>query len=328
MKKIMVVGGNGYLGARIVPEFERRGYEVEVVDLNWFAPKLSVLETARIDRNAALLTQADLVGIDTMIFLAGLSNDPMSDFDPMQNFVANAATPAYLAEISRGAGVKTFIHGGSCSVYGMAGNANFVNEETRPATFSPYGVSKLMGEVGIFQQANHMRCVAFRMGTVAGWSPRMRFDLVVNAMTKSALITNEIIVNDAKAQRPILDIADAVNAYIHAVEDDNVNGIINIASENTTVGEIAMSVASVVKRAAKVSASIHFTHAKEIRSYSASTVKARSQGFQFTGNVRRAAAEVVMHFGSIMNPDDDVYYNIRTFKALTESRMPAQRIAV
>lgn len=311
MSHVLVVGGAGYIGSRLVPTLEKRGHQVGVIDLCWFGfpDFISPCYTA----DALIATVEDLKCYDTVIFLAGLSNDPMADFDPLQNFTANAAAPAYLAELCKRAEVKTFIHGGSCSVYGFAQE---VSEDCTPMTFSPYGVSKLMGEIGILQQRKHMRVVAFRMGTVAGWSPRMRFDLVVNAMTKSALTTGVIHVNDARASRPILGIVDAVEAYVRAVESPRIEGIVNLASENVTVQEIALGVLRMVQNYAKKDAVIEYGNTKEIRSYTVSTKRAEDMGIVFHSGVNHAATEIIDMFSTIHNPEDNRYYNIKTFKAL------------
>lgn len=318
--RICVIGGAGFIGSRLVPALEQRGHDVTAVDLLWFRSQDEVNFKRKIYcRDAATLIADDLEGFDAVVFLGGLSNDPMADFDPLQNFTANAATPAYLANIARHAGVKIFIHGGSCSVYGMA---DYVDENSEVATYSPYGVSKLMGEVGALRQTDYMRVVAFRMGTVAGWSPRMRFDLVVNAMTKSAITKGEIIINDRKARRPILDMEDAVKAYVHAIESSVPVGIINLASENSAVQTIAEEVRACVKRSIGIHAELIHKDVKEIRSYSVSVDKAKSMGFEFFGGARRAAADIVSNFKSIKNPEDDRYYNIRTFRQLTASPTP------
>ncbi len=114
--KLLVAGGAGYIGTVLVPRLVARGYDVTVVDLCWFGnhlpEKIPVIRPDVLD-----MGESDLTDVDTVIFLAGLSNDPMAEFSPALNYVYNAAAPANLAYLAKRAGVKRFIFGSSCSVY-------------------------------------------------------------------------------------------------------------------------------------------------------------------------------------------------------------------
>ena len=164
----------------------------------------------------------------------------MAEFSPSKNFVFNAAAPAYLAYIAKKAKVRRFVYACSCSVYGYT--VDELYDETRPAVSSyPYGISKLQGEQAALQLADeNFSVISLRKGTVSGYSPRMRLDLIVNTMFKSALRDGVITVNNPAIWRPILSIQDASSAYIRAVEaSPSISGIFNIASGNYTVGEVA-----------------------------------------------------------------------------------------
>src|SRR5581483_2614716 len=116
------------------------------------------------------------------IFLAGLSTDAMAEHSPSKNFIMNAALPAYLAFLCKNAGVKRFINASSSSIYGFTHN-QFYDESAPTVSQYPYAISKLQGERGSVQFADeNFSVIAFRQGTVSGYSPRMRMDLVVNAM--------------------------------------------------------------------------------------------------------------------------------------------------
>ena len=185
------------------------------------------------------VNEGDLKGYDQVIFIAGLSNDPMAEYSPAKNFVDNASSPSYLAYIAKRAGVKRFIHGGSCSVYGYT--VNELYDETAPTiSHYPYGISKLQGEFGSLRmQSDGFSVIALRQGTVSGYSPRMRLDLVVNAMFKSSIADGVITVNNPAIWRPILSVRDAAAAYIRSIETNSgISGVFNVASGNYTVGEI------------------------------------------------------------------------------------------
>ena len=215
--KILIAGGAGYIGSALVPKLIDRGYDVSVIDLFWFGNNLPK-QTHIVTKDIFKLEESDVKGYDQVIFLAGLSNDPMAEFSPSKNFVSNAAAPAYLGYISKRAGVKRFIYAGSCSVYGYT--VNELYDESSPAVSNyPYGISKLQGEQAVNQMVDEkFSVICFRQGTVSGFSPRMRLDLVINTMFKCAIKDKMITVNNPSIWRPILGIQDAVSAYIRAIE--------------------------------------------------------------------------------------------------------------
>ena len=133
------------------------------------------------------MSETDLDGTDEVIFLAGLSNDPMAEFSSALNFVQNGAAPANLAFQAKRAGVKRFVFASSCSVYGYTQDE--LNDEPAPATTTyPYGICKLQAEHGVRHlQDDTFSVTILRQGTVSGDSPRMRLDLIVNTMFKTAL---------------------------------------------------------------------------------------------------------------------------------------------
>ncbi|NIT26063.1 MAG: NAD-dependent epimerase/dehydratase family protein, partial [Candidatus Aminicenantes bacterium] len=236
--KIMIAGGAGYIGSYLIPELLDRGYQVDVLDLLWFGNQLPGAIKV-FQKDIYSVQEKDLEGYDQVILLAGLSNDPMADFSPAYNFIFNMAAPAYLCYIAKRAGVKRFIYSSSCSVYGYTVD-QFYDENSPAISNYPYGIAKLQGEAGIIQMIdNDFSVISLRQGTVSGYSPRMRLDLIVNTMFKSAMANGEIIVNNPAIWRPILSIKDAANAYIRSIEANKIiSGIFNVASGNYTVGEV------------------------------------------------------------------------------------------
>src|SRR6267378_3612982 len=202
--KILLAGGAGYIGSVLAPKLLDRGYEVDVVDLLWFGnhlpPAFNLIEKDVLD-----LTEGELVGYDQVLFLAGLSNDPMADYSPSRNFVFNAASPAFLAYLAKRAGVKRYVYASSCSVYGYTENELY-NEQSPANSSYPYGISKLQGEFGVMQaRDSDFSVIVLRKGTVCGYSPRMRLDLVVNTMFRTAVTDGIINVTTPSIWRPLLD---------------------------------------------------------------------------------------------------------------------------
>jgi nucleoside-diphosphate-sugar epimerase len=242
----------------------------------------------------------------------------MAEFSPSKNFIYNAAAPAFLGYVAKGAGAKRFIYAGSCSVYGYT--VNELYDETQPAVSNyPYGISKLQGEQAVMQmQDKNFSVIAFRQGTVSGYSPRMRLDLVVNTMFKSAVADKVITVNNPAIWRPILSIQDAASAYIRAIEaNDGISGIFNVASGNYTVGELGDLVKSGIKTHLKVDVQLKINHVQDFRNYKVSIDKARKVlSFHPKHDVESIIKDLVDNLPKFKDFDNPAYYNIQVFKAL------------
>jgi nucleoside-diphosphate-sugar epimerase len=318
---ILVAGGAGYVGSVLTPRLLARGYEVDVVDLLWFGNHLPN-EAKVINCDVMDLHESDLKGYDIAIFLAGLSNDPMAEYSPARNFVENAAAPAYFAYIAKRAGVRRFIHGGSCSVYGYT--INELYDETAPTTCGyPYGISKLQGEYGCLQLADdNFSVIAFRQGTINGYSPRMRLDLVINTMVKCAISEKQITVNNPSIWRPILSIHDAADAYIRAIESPaSISGVFNIASGNYTIGEIADLVHEGVQEYIGIDAQLVIKNIQDFRNYKVSIEKSQQiLSFKPRYGAKEIVKELLARVEEYHDFDQPEYYNIRTFKKLDASK--------
>jgi nucleoside-diphosphate-sugar epimerase len=325
--KLLIAGGAGYIGNVLIPRLLDRGYKVDVVDLFWFGnhlpPKVGILK-----KDIFHLSVEDLEAYDQVIFLAGLSNDPMAEFSPSKNFIFNAAAPAYLAYTAKKAKVKRYIYASSCSVYGYTENELY--DETRPVSSNyPYGISKLQGEQAAIQLADeHFSVIALRQGTVSGYSPRMRLDLIINTMFKHAVRERMIGVNNPSIWRPILGIEDAATAYIRAVEaNSKLSGIFNIASGNYTVGEVADLVKGAVEERLNLRISLNIKHIQDFRNYKVSIDKANNVlSFHPIENVRSIVDSLVDHMDKFQDWDNPLYSNIQAFKRL-ESEMEVPSIS-
>lgn len=316
--KILIAGGAGYIGSVVIPKVLDRGYQVDVIDLLWFGNQLpkevNVKQTDIFD-----LHEKDLEGYDQVIFLAGLSNDPMAEFSPAKNFISNASSTAYLAYIAKRVGVKRFIYAGSCSVYGYT--VNELYDETKPASSNyPYGISKLQGEQAVIQmQDENFSVIAFRQGTVSGYSPRMRLDLIVNTMFKTALTTGEVIINNPSIWRPILSIQDAANAYVRAIEAaPAISGVFNVASGNYTVGEVADYVKEAVEKKLNKKVKLNIKNIQDFRNYKVSVEKAMNMlSFKPAHTVESILDDLIDNLDKFKDFENPNYYNIQVFKKLS-----------
>lgn len=315
--RILVAGGAGYIGSVLVPLLQEHGCEPEVVDLLWFGNHLPE-GTKVIQKDLLELGPDDLAGYEQVIFLAGLSNDPMAEFDPTMNFVQNAALPSFLAYTAKQAGTRRFVYASSCSVYGYTVNELY-DEGSAVTCRNPYGISKLQGERGVLQlQDESFSTIALRQGTVCGHSPRMRFDLIVNTMFKSAIQDSTIRVNNPSIWRPIVDVRDTAAAFLRAVQADyEINGIFNIAYDNFTVGHVADMVKDAVEELTGKKIGITFDTIHDFRNYKVTCEKARTYlGFRPKYSISDMTKSLYDHLDSYGEFSDDTFYNIVTFKKL------------
>jgi nucleoside-diphosphate-sugar epimerase len=315
--RLLIAGGAGYVGSVLIPRLIERGYKVDVVDLFWFGNHLP-RHVGVLNKDIFQLSVEDLEPYDQVLFLAGLSNDPMAEYSPSKNFIFNAAAPAYLGYIAKIAKVKRYIYASSCSVYGYTENELY--DETRPVSSSyPYGISKLQGEQAVIQLINeNFSVISLRKGTISGYSRRMRLDLIVNTMFKTAMRDRIITVNNPSIWRPILSIEDAATAYIRAIEaNQNISGIFNIASGNYTVGEVADLVKSAVEERLKVRINLCIKHIQDFRNYKVSIQKAANVlSFHPSGNVKSIVDNLLDNKEQFQDWDNSAYSNIQVFKEI------------
>lgn len=315
--RLLIAGGAGYVGSVLIPKLLERGYKVDVVDLFWFGNHLP-LQTGILNKDIFQLSAEDLEPYEQVMFLAGLSNDPMAEYSPSKNFIFNAAAPSYLAYIAKIAKVKRFIYASSCSVYGYTENELY--DENRPvASMYPYGISKLQGEQAAMQLIDdNFSVISLRKGTISGYSPRMRFDLIINTMFKSAMKNHVITVNNPSIWRPILSIEDAATAYIRAIEANyRISGIFNVASGNYTVGEIGDLVKTAIEERLPVRLNLCIKHLQDFRNYKVTTEKAKNVlSFHPSCDLKSIVGSLIDNMEKYDGWDHPSYSNIECFRAL------------
>jgi len=253
--RVLVTGSRGYIGSILVPMLLEKGHDVVGLDTNLYrqctfgkdGPQIETIMTDIRD----IQTEA-LAGFDAVIHLAGLSNDPLGDYQPQLTDEINALASIKLAEMAKAMGVKRFLFASSCSVYGAAGEA-FLDETSPFNPVTPYGVSKLKAETGLRKMADDDFSPTFlRASTAYGVSPRIRFDLVANNLTAWAFATGNVYLkSDGSPWRPIVHIEDISRAYaavLTASRDAIHNQAFNVGTtaENYQIREIAEIVSEVV----------------------------------------------------------------------------------
>jgi nucleoside-diphosphate-sugar epimerase len=253
MKRIAVTGAGGYIGSRLVQQLIEAGHSVLAIDRFFFGQSALTAPTNGhagqleiLRRDIRDLTADDLSGCEVVVDLAALSNDPSGDLDPDLTLKINHIGRVHVARMARDAGVARYVMASSCSVYGHGGD-EFCDEDSPTDPLTVYAKSMLLAEHDILPMASHDFCVtALRNATVFGLSPRMRFDLVVNIMTRHAVETGRLtVLGGGRQWRPLVHVAD-VGRSIQAVFDaprQAVNGeVFNVGHENARVLSIAYMV--------------------------------------------------------------------------------------
>jgi len=253
--KVMVTGSRGYIGSILVPMLLERGHDVVGLDSDLFRACTFLGELAEVPtlvKDVRDVTADDLAGCDAVIHLAGLSNDPLGDYDPTLTDRINHKGSVVVAEAARAAGVGRFLFASSCSNYGAAGD-DFLDESASFNPVTPDGESKVAVERSVGAMASDdFSPVFLRASTAYGLSPRIRFDLVVNNLTAWAVTTGKVYLkSDGSPWRPIVHVSDIARAYIAALEAPREavhNQAFNVGttSENYQIRDIAEIVGEVV----------------------------------------------------------------------------------
>jgi len=315
--KILITGGAGYIGTRLSNNLVSEGHDVTVVDLFWFGDYLDE-NVKRVSINLMELTVEQVSEYDAVVFMAGLSNDPMANFSPQKNFIENAAAPSYLAYICKQARVKRFVYASSCSVYGFTDN-QIMTEDSDVGPEYPYGISKLQTEYSIMKMEDEVfKPISLRKGTVGGWSPRMRFDLVVNTMTKYAITQGKIVVHNPSLWRPLVDIRDVVQAYKRSIlSDSSISGVFNICHTNYSIGDLANEIRDTLLENG-YDITLEIQNRPDVRNYLASNQKAKDVlGFEPCYMPKDSINDILSNMDlDNVNFEDNKYYNIATFKEL------------
>jgi nucleoside-diphosphate-sugar epimerase len=253
--KVLVTGHKGYIGSRLAPMLLEQGFDVRGLDSDLFRECTFTGELRQVPeilKDVRDITEADVAGCDAIIHLAGLSNDPLGDYDPSLTEEINFRASTRVAEVARNAGVPRFIFASSCSNYGASGD-RFLCEDAEFNPVTPYGRSKVDVEHAVSALATGSFSPVFlRASTAYGMSPRIRFDLVLNNLTAWAFTTGRVYIkSDGTPWRPIVHVDDICRAYIAALKAPvevvhNQAFNVGTTTENYQVREIAEIVEDVV----------------------------------------------------------------------------------
>jgi len=303
--KILVTGGCGYKGHVLIPKLLARDYEVIAFDLQWFgnylAPhqKLSVVKG-----DVREIDTIPLDGVDCIIHLSSIANDPCADLDPQLTWEVSALATMQLADKAKRMGIKRFIYASSGSVYGVKEELQ-VTEELELKPISEYNKTKMVGERVLLSYQDDMVVQIVRPATVCGYSPRMRLDVAVNLLTMQALSKDKITVFGGNQVRPNIHIDDITDLYLHLIDHPEITGIFNAGFENISIMDIAKMVTQ------QVPVEVTVTPSNDPRSYRINSDKLLATGFRPKKTVDDAIREIIEKYRSGELKDEDRFYNLR-----------------
>ncbi|WP_340375002.1 SDR family oxidoreductase [Streptomyces sp. SS7] len=299
--RVLLTGHQGYLGTVMAPVLAAAGHEVVGLDAGLFAdcvlgPQPEDPRGHRVDLRD--VTAEHVAGVDAVIHLAALSNDPLGSLAPELTYDINHHASVRLARLARDAGVGRFLYASTCSVYGAAGGDELVAEDAPLRPVTPYAESKVRVEDDLHELADgDFTPVYMRNATAFGYSPRLRADIVLNNLVGHALLSGEVLVlSDGTPWRPLVhavDIARAFTAALTAPREAVHDRAFNIGSEanNVTVAEIAGQVAEAVPGSR---VNITGENGADPRSYRVDFARFRAAipGFDCEWTVKRGALEL------------------------------------
>ncbi len=309
MMHILLTGGCGYIGTWLTEQLLARGFRVTVIDTLWFGNYLAEHQNLTVlqgdIRNVDLLPNS---GVDVIIHLANIANDPCVELDPTLSWEVNALGTMQLAEYAVRHGVKQFIYSSSGSVYGVKEEEQ-VTEELKPEPISVYNKTKMVGERILLSYRDAMIVQCIRPATVCGYSPRMRLDLSVNMLTMQALAKGKITVFGGNQMRPNIHVKDIVGVFLHFLSaGDKIQGIYNAGFENMSILQIAQTVTKYVP------AEIMVSESQDPRSYRLNADKLLATGFSPHFSVETAIKEIVDAFRAGKLIDEEKHYNLKWMK--------------
>jgi nucleoside-diphosphate-sugar epimerase len=302
--KILVTGACGYKGNVLVPKLLATGNQVVAFDIMWFGNDLpSHLNLEVVRGDVRDFGSIPLDGVDVIIHLSSIANDPAGDLDPKLTWEVSALATMQLIDQAARMGIKHFIYASSGSVYGLKDEAD-VTEDLCLVPLSEYNKTKMVAERVVLSYSDRMAVQVVRPATVCGLSPRMRLDVSVNMLTMQALTRGEITVLGGDQTRPNIHIDDITDLYLFLLQRPDITGVFNAGFENLTIRRIAEMACE------RADAKIKILPSNDPRSYRVNSDKLLSTGFKPRKSVAHAIDEICHAYRSGQLKDEERFHTL------------------
>ena len=308
VKKILVTGGSGYKGVKLIKALIEDGYKVINIDKNIFGNYFidhKNVKNYKIDIKD--ISKIDIKDVHTCIHLASIANDPMTDLDPTLSWETSALGSYILMEHLIKNKVKKIIYASSGSVYGIKKEKR-VTENLSLKPISTYNKVKMVTERIILSYKEKIDVIIIRPATVCGFSPRMRLDITVNMLTFQALKNKEITVFGGKQKRPNIHIDDIVQIYLFFLKK-NKRGIFNAGFENLSILQIAKNISKRIKSKIKIKKNM-----SDNRSYNLDSSKLLKAGYKPKKNINMAIDEIKKMYENKILKEQENFHSIKWLK--------------
>ncbi len=305
---ILVTGGGGYIGTLLTNELIKLGHKVTVLDTFWFGNFLKKNSNLKIIKKDLLnVNENDFKKIDVVYHLASVANDAASLLDTKLTWEISCIGTLNLCNICKKMKIKKFIFASSGSVYGIKKEKN-VTEDLSLEPISDYNKTKMIAEKVIQSFSKFFKVYMIRPGTVFGYSPRMRLDLMINILTFQSLQKNEITVFGGKQTRPYIHIKDMVRMYLFFLKKNLKSGVYNASAGNLTASQTAKEIKKMIN------CKIIYKKSNDPRSYRLSSSKIKKAGFVFEWNLKKGVNELIEKFNSNKISNKPECYSINWLK--------------
>lgn len=255
-KRILVTGGAGYIGSVLISKLLKKGYNICIIDSLYFSDsgiqKFMNQENFQLingDIRNRELIKKHMDGVDAVIHLAAIANDPSGELIPKLTRSINLDSYYILLDEAKKAGVKRFINTSSFSVYGIQEGKN-ITEDVKPEPLKEYSMCKADSEIIVKDyNSKDFTTSSMRLATICGWSPRMRFDLIVNDLSYQAIQNKKLNVWGGEQKRPQIDIQDICDYFVEflSLPKSLIGGeIFNAGSENISIRQIAETINTIL----------------------------------------------------------------------------------
>jgi len=322
--KVLVTGGAGYIGSILTRTLLEKGYSVTVLDRMFFGmdPIKDITDQITLIKDdVRWFNPGILKGINAVLDLASLSNDPSGELDPQKTMEINYKGRARVAKLAKKHNVQRYVLASTCSVYGF--QEGTLTEESATNPLTAYSKANVLAEKGILPLADKsFTATALRQATVYGFSPRMRFDIAINGMALGFFKNGKIpIMRDGKQWRPFIHVRDTSNAFIRVMESDPelVNGqVFNVSNDEQNVQ--IFDLAKLVAEAIGLPFNYEWYGSPDTRSYKVSFDKIRKTlNFNPQYTPKEGAREVynALKEGKL-DPDDTRTITVKWYKHLLE----------